>query len=269
MACGTCSRTVSGRTRTAALPGHGRLSARQWTYARPTPIRRRRGALHLADRESVEPRLAIYAENHSEGASPTWPASSTTSSYADQPAFNLDNIVAIFDALASHGPGNDRERIVLLKEARRRTARPSHPRHRSALAAATTAASSSFPSSASSSAPGHRGPLERRRRFRRTKCHVMYTSGSTDVPRASPSRSTISSPSGSPGPPRFRRGPGELFLSFLPSTHLRPLPRNAGHHLLARHVPLRREPLAETLFGLLPKTARQASSAFPSAGPAP
>ncbi|MGB8958681.1 MAG: AMP-binding protein, partial [Candidatus Aminicenantales bacterium] len=77
----------------------------------------------LSDREGVEPRLAIYAENHAEGA------------FADlaclfydilgtplNPHFSLDNIVGVFDALSiSLVLANDRERIALLKEARRRT----------------------------------------------------------------------------------------------------------------------------------------------------
>jgi len=101
---------------------------RIWTYAAAKRhIRETAGALYaLADAEGLEPRLAIYAENHAEGA-----AADLACLFYDildtpiNPHFNLENIVGVCDALAVNMVlANDRERIGLLKEARRRTAKP-------------------------------------------------------------------------------------------------------------------------------------------------
>src|SRR5512138_995925 len=101
---------------------------RVWSYeAAGRHIRETAGALHaLAGREGLEPRLAIFAENHAEGA-----FTDLACLFYDivvtplNPHFNLDNLGGIFDALGINLVlANDRERIALLKEVRRRTARP-------------------------------------------------------------------------------------------------------------------------------------------------
>ncbi len=235
---------------------------RQWTYATANrQIRETAAALFtLADRESVEPRLAIYAENHSEGA------------FADlaclfydildtpvNPHFNLDNIVTIFDALAINmALANDRERIVLLKEARRRTARPflilvTDP----ALGGGDDCVVFLPELRKQLGARDIEARLERRRRFRPNEvATVMFTSGSTGRPKG------VSFSIYNLVSKRFARaaalpavGPGEVFLSFLPLYH------TFGRYLEMLGIIFWRgtyvfagNPSAETLFGLLPKT---------------
>ncbi len=100
---------------------------RLWTYeAAARHVRETAGALYaLAGAEGVEPRLAIYAENHAEGA--VADLACLCYDILDTPVnphFSLENVVGICDALAVNMVlANDRERIGLLREARRRTAR--------------------------------------------------------------------------------------------------------------------------------------------------
>ncbi|HPW18379.1 MAG TPA: AMP-binding protein [Candidatus Aminicenantes bacterium] len=233
---------------------------RVWTYAAAArQIRETAGALYaLADREGVEPRLAIYAENHPEGA------------FADlaclfydildtplNPHFSLDNIVAVFDALSvTMALANDRERVAVLKEALGRTARPFLilvtdpalrgddgvvflPELRKQLGARDIDAR-----------------LERRRRFRPDEvATVMFTSGSTGRPKGV-SFSVYNLVS-----KRFARaaalpavGPGEIFLCFLPLYHTfgRFLEMLGAIYWRGTYV-FAGNPSVETLFTLFPK----------------
>ena len=191
--------------------------------------------------------------------SPTWPASSTTSSTRRiNPHFSLDNIVAVFDALSiSLVLANDRERIALLKEARRRTARPF-------LILVTDAALRGDDDGIVFLAEfckqlGARdidARLARRRRFRLDEvATVMFTSGSTGRPKG------VSFSIYNLVSKRFARaaalpavGPEEVFLSFLPLFH------TFGRYLELLGTIFWRgtyvfagNPSAETLFNLLPK----------------
>ncbi|RPJ02273.1 MAG: hypothetical protein EHM31_03465 [Candidatus Aminicenantes bacterium] len=234
---------------------------RQWSYeAGNRRIRETAAALFaLADREGVEPRLAIYAENHAEGA------------FADlaclfydildtpiNPHFNLDNIVAIFDALSVNLVlANDRERIALLKEARQRTAKPF-------LILVTDAALRGDDDGTVFLAEfckqlGARdidARLAKRRRFRLDEvATVMFTSGSTGRPKG------VSFSIYNLVSKRFARaaalpavGPDEVFLSFLPLFH------TFGRYLEMLGTIFWRgtyvfagNPSAETLFNLLPR----------------
>ena len=234
---------------------------RLWSYeAANRHIRETAAALFaLADREGVEPRLAIYAENHAEGA------------FADlaclfydildtplNPHFSLDNIVAVFDALSINLVlANDRERIALLKEARRRTAKPF-------LILVTDAALRGdddgivfLPELCKQlGARDIDARLARRRRFRLDEvATVMFTSGSTGRPKG------VSFSIYNLVSKRFARaaalpavGPDEVFLSFLPLFH------TFGRYLEMLGTIFWRgtyvfagNPSAETLFNLLPK----------------
>ena len=234
---------------------------RQWSYETANRhIRETAAALFaLADREGVEPRLAIYAENHAEGA------------FADlacllydivdtpiNPHFNLDNIVAVFDALSiSLVLANDRERIALLKEARQRTAKPF-------LILVTDAALRGDDDGIIFLAEfckqlGARdidARLAKRRRFRNGEvATVMFTSGSTGRPKG------VSFSIYNLVSKRFARaaalpavGPDEVFLSFLPLFH------TFGRYLEMLGTIFWRglyvfagNPSSETLFNLLPK----------------
>ncbi len=213
----------------------------------------------LSDREGVEPRLAIYAENHAEGA------------FADlaclfydildtplNPHFSLDNIVGVFDALSiSLVLANDRERIALLKEARRRTAKPF-------LILVTDAALRGdddgivfLPELCKQlGAKDIDARLARRRRFRLDEvATVMFTSGSTGRPKG------VSFSIYNLVSKRFARaaalpavGPDEVFLSFLPLFHTfgRFLEMLGTIFWRGTYV-FAGNPSAETLFSLLPK----------------
>lgn len=234
---------------------------RQWSYdSANRHIRETAAALFaLADREGVEPRLAIYADNHAEGA------------FADlacllydiidtplNPHFSLDNIVAVFDALSINLVlANDRERVSLLKEARRRTAKPF-------LILVTEAALRGDDDGIVFLAEFRKqlgardidARLAKRRRFRLDEvATVMFTSGSTGRPKGvSFSIYNLISK-------RFARaaalpavGPDEAFLSFLPLFH------TFGRYLEMLGTIFWRgtyvfagNPSAETLFNLLPK----------------
>ncbi|HOW86295.1 MAG TPA: AMP-binding protein [Candidatus Aminicenantes bacterium] len=232
---------------------------RVWTYdAAGRHIRETAAALHLlADRDGREPRLAIYAENHPEGA------------FADlaclfydildtplNPHFSLDNVVGIFDALdIGLALANDRERLGLLKEARRRTARPfqilvSDPALRNDGEVVF------LPELCKRlGARDIDARLEKRRRFRPGEvATVMYTSGTTGRPKG------VSFSIYNLIAKRFARaaalpavGPDEVFLSFLPLYH------TFGRYLEMLGAIFWRgtyafagNPSAETLFGLLP-----------------
>ncbi len=198
---------------------------RVWTYdAAGRHIRETAAALHLlADRDGREPRLAIYAENHPEGA------------FADlaclfydildtplNPHFSLDNVVGIFDALdIGLALANDRERLGLLNEARRRTVRPfqilvSDPALRNEGEVVF------LPELCKRlGARDIDARLEKRRRFRPGEvATVMYTSGTTGRPKG------VSFSIYNLIAKRFARaaalpaiGPDEVFLSFLPLYH--------------------------------------------------
>ena len=234
---------------------------RQWSYETANRhIRETAAALFaLADREGVEPRLAIYADNHAESA------------FADlacllydiidtplNPHFSLDNIIAVFDALSINLVlANDRERISLLKEARRRTAKPF-------LILVTDAALRGDDDGVVFLAEfckqlGARdidARLAKRRRFRLDEvATVMFTSGSTGRPKG------VSFSIYNLVSKRFARaaalpavGPDEVFLSFLPLFH------TFGRYLEMLGTIFWRgtyvfagNPSAETLFNLLPK----------------
>ena len=234
---------------------------RQWTYeAANRHILETAAALFaLADREGVEPRLAIYAENHAEGA-----FVDLACLFYDildtplNPHFNLDNIVGIFDALSINLVlANDRERISLLKEARRRTARPflivvTDPALRGDNEGVVF-----LPELCKQlGARDIDARLAGRRRFRLDEvATVMFTSGSTGRPKGV-SFSVYNLVS-----KRFARaaalpavGPDEVFLSFLPLFH------TFGRYLEMLGTIFWRgtyvfagNPSAETLFNLLPK----------------
>lgn len=234
---------------------------RVWSYeAAGRHIRETAGALlSLAGRDGLEPRLAIFAENHAEGA------------FADlacllydlldtplNPHLNLDNIVAVFDSLAINmALANDRERIELLKEARRRTARPF-------LILVTDPALGEDEAgvlflTGFCRQLGTREVdqlLERRRRFRLDEvATVMFTSGSTGRPKG------VSFSIYNLVAKRFARaaalpmvGPDEVFLSFLPLYHTfgRYLEMLGAIYWRGTYV-FAGNPSAETLFALLPK----------------
>ena len=234
---------------------------RQWSYeAANRHIRETAAALFaLSDREGVEPRLAIYAENHAEGA-----FTDLACLFYDildtpiNPHFNLDNIVAVFDALSiSLVLANDRERIALLKEARRRTAKPF-------LILVTDAALRGdddcivfLPELCKQlGAKDIDARLAKRRRFRPDEvATVMFTSGSTGRPKG------VSFSIYNLVSKRFARaaalpavGPDEVFLSFLPLYH------TFGRYLEMLGTIFWRgtyvfagNPSAETLFNLLPR----------------
>ena len=233
---------------------------RVWTYAAADRhIRETAAAFYaLADREGLEPRLAIYAENHPEGA------------FADlaclfydildtplNPHFNLDNVVAIFDALAVNlALANDRERIALLKEARRRTARPflilvTDPALRDdGDVVFLTELCKQL------GARDIDARLARRRRFRIDEvATVMFTSGTTGRPKG------VSFSLYNLVTKRFARaaalpavGPDEVFLSFLPLYHTfgRFLEMLGAIYWRGTYV-FAGNPSAETLFSLLPR----------------
>ena len=248
---------------------------RIWTYATAERhIRETAGALYaLADAEGLEPRLAIYAENHAEGA------------FADlacllydildtplNPHFNLDNIVTVFDALAINMVlANDRERIERLKEARRRTARPfrilvTDP----ALRDGDEGTVFLTEYCKQLGAKDVEARLARRRRFRLDEvATVMFTSGSTGRPKG------VSFSIYNLVTKRFARaaalpmvGPEEVFLSFLPLYHTfgRYLELLGSIFWRGTYV-FAGNPSAETLFALLPGSGRPASSASRCAGP--
>jgi long-subunit acyl-CoA synthetase (AMP-forming) len=234
---------------------------RQWSYeTAQRHIRETAAALFaLADREGAAPRLAIYAENHAEGA------------FADlaclfydildtplNPHFSLDNVVAVFDALSINLVlANDRERISLLKEARRRTAKPflilvTDPAHRDDDGDIVFLAE--FCKQLGARDIDAR--LAKRRRFQLDEvATVMFTSGSTGRPKG------VSFSIYNLVSKRFARaaalpavGPGEVFLSFLPLFH------TFGRYLEMLGTIFWRgtyvfagNPSAETLFALLPK----------------
>ena len=196
---------------------------RIWTYATAKRhIRETAGALYaLADAEGLEPRLAIFAENHAEGA-----AADLACLFYDildtpiNPHFSLENIVGVCDALAVNMVlANDRERIGLLKEARRRTARPfrilvTDPVLRDGDEG--TVFLTEFCKQLG--AKDVEARLARRRRFRLDEvATVMFTSGSTGRPKG------VSFSIYNLVSKRFARaaalpmvGPEEVFLSFLP-----------------------------------------------------
>ncbi|MBN2206578.1 MAG: AMP-binding protein [Candidatus Aminicenantes bacterium] len=233
---------------------------RVWSYAAAgRHIRETAGALFtLTDAERVEPRLAVFAENHAEGA-----AVDLACLFYDildaplNPHFSLENIVGIFDALSVNlALANDRERIALLKEARRRTARPFR------ILVTAPALRDDDPGTVFLTEYGKRlgardidARLARRRRFRLDEvATVMFTSGSTGQPKGV-SFSTYNLVS-----KRFARaaalplaGPEEVFLSFLPLYHTfgRYLELLGAIFWRGTYV-LAGNPSAETLFGLLP-----------------
>jgi len=234
---------------------------RQWSYrAANRHIRETAAAIFaLADRDGVEPRLAIYAENHPEGA------------FADlaclfydildtpvNPHFSPDNLVAVFDALSVNLVlANDRERIALLKEVRTRTARPF-------LILVNDAALRGDDECIVFLAELRKqlgskdidARLAGRRRFRPDEvATVMFTSGSTGRPKGV-SFSVYNLVS-----KRFARaaalpgvGPDEVFLSFLPLFHTfgRYLEMLGAIFWRGTYV-FAGNPSAETLFALLPK----------------
>lgn len=234
---------------------------RQWSYeAADRRIRETAAALFaLADREGAEPRLAIYAENHPEGA------------FADlaclfydildapiNPHFSLDNVVAVFDALSVNLVlANDRERLALLKEARQRTAKPF-------LILVTDAALRGDDDCVvflaelckQLGARDIEARLAKRRRFRLDEvATVMFTSGSTGRPKG------VSFSIYNLVSKRFARaaalpavGPDEVFLSFLPLFHTfgRYLEMLGAIFWRGTYV-FAGNPSAETLFALLPR----------------
>lgn len=234
---------------------------RVWTYqAAGRHIRETAGALFaLADAERAEPRLAVFAENHPEGA-----AVDLACLFYDildaplNPHFNVENIVGIFDALSVNLVlANDRERVSLLKEARRRTARPFR------ILVTDPALRDDDPGTVFLTEYckqlGLReidARLARRRRLRLDEvATVMFTSGSTGRPKGV-SFSTYNLVS-----KRFARaaalplvGPEEVFLSFLPLYHTfgRYLELLGSVFWRGSYV-FAGNPSAETLFGLLPK----------------
>jgi long-chain acyl-CoA synthetase len=234
---------------------------RVWTYdAAARHIRETAGALYaLADADRVEPRLAIYAENHAEGA--VADLACLLYDILDTPInphFSLENVTGICDALAINMVlANDRERIELLKEARRRTARPfrilvTDPTLRDGDEG--TVFLTEFCKQLGTRDVEAR--LARRRRFRPDEvATVMFTSGSTGRPKGV-SFSTYNLVS-----KRFARaaalpmvGPEEVFLSFLPLYHTfgRYLELLGTIYWRGTYVFVG-NPSAETLFGLLPK----------------
>jgi long-subunit acyl-CoA synthetase (AMP-forming) len=234
---------------------------RLWSYETAgRHIRETAAALYaLAGRQEFEPRLAIYAENHVEGA------------FADlaclfydiistplNPHFNLDNIVGIFDALKiTLVLANDRDRIGLLKQARGRTARPflilvTDPALRDddpGVVFLTELCKQLGSREAD-------GLLGQRRRFRLDEvATVMFTSGSTGRPKG------VSFSMYNLVTKRFARaaglpmvGPDEVFLSFLPLYHTfgRYLEMLGAIFWRGTYV-FAANPSAETLFNLLPK----------------
>jgi long-subunit acyl-CoA synthetase (AMP-forming) len=234
---------------------------RIWTYAAAKRhIRETAGALYtLADAEGLEPRLAIYAENHAEGA-----AADLACLFYDildtpiNPHFNLENVVGVCDALAVNMVlANDRERIGLLKEARRRTARPfrilvTDPALRDGDEG--TVFLTEFCKQLG--AKDVEARLARRRRFRLDEvATVMFTSGSTGRPKG------VSFSIYNLVSKRFARaaalpmvGPEEVFLSFLPLYHTfgRYLELLGSIYWRGTYV-FAGNPSAETLFALLPR----------------
>jgi len=233
---------------------------RTWSYETANrKIRETAAALFaLADREGVEPRLAIYAENHPEGA------------FADlaclfydildtplNPHFNLDNIVAVFDALSiNQALVNDRERIALLKEARRRTVKPFLILVTDPALAGDDGIVFLAEFCKQLGVRDIDARLGRRRRFRPDEvATLMFTSGSTGRPKG------VSFSIYNLVTKRFARaaalpevGPDEVFLSFLPLYH------TFGRYLEMLGLIFWRgtyvfagNPSAETLFSLLPK----------------
>jgi long-subunit acyl-CoA synthetase (AMP-forming) len=234
---------------------------RLWSYeAAGRHIRETAGAIHaLAGRQGVEPRLAVYAENHAEGA-----FVDLACLFYDvlctplNPHFNVDNLVGIFDSLAINLVlANDRDRIGLLKEARRRTIRPF------LILVTDPALRDDDPSviflTELCKQMGSRevdGLLAKRRRFRIDEvATVMFTSGSTGRPKG------VSFSIYNLVAKRFARaaalpmvGPGEVFLSFLPLYHTfgRYLEMLGAIFWRGTYV-FAANPSAETLFSLLPK----------------
>ncbi|HMA52911.1 MAG TPA: AMP-binding protein, partial [Acidobacteriota bacterium] len=206
-----------------------------------------------------EPRLAIYAENHAEGA-----FADLASLFYDilatplNPHFNRDNIVAVFDALSVNLVlANDRERIALLKEARRRTAKPFLILVTDAGLRGDDDCVVFLPEVCKQlGARDIEARLAGRRRFRLDEvATVMFTSGSTGRPKG------VSFSIYNLVSKRFARaaalpavGPGEVFLSFLPLYHTfgRYLEMLGSIFWRGTYV-FAGNPSAETLFSLLPK----------------
>ncbi len=234
---------------------------RLWTYeAAARHVRETAGALYaLAGAEGTEPRLAIYAENHAEGA--VADLACLCYDILDTPVnphFSLENVVGVCDALAINMVlANDRERIGLLREARRRAARPfrilvTDPGLNDGgedLVFLTEYAKQL-------GARDVEARLARRRRFRSDEvATVMFTSGSTGRPKG------VSFSIYNLVSKRFARaaalplvGPEEVFLSFLPLYHTfgRYLELLGTVYWRGTYV-FAGNPSAETLFGLMPK----------------
>jgi len=234
---------------------------RVWTYeAAGRHLRETAGAIHaLAGQDGREPRLAIFAENHAEGA-----FTDLAGLFFDvlvtplNPHFNLENLVAIFDALAiSMVLANDRERIELLKDVRRRAATPFRILVADPALGDDEAGVLFLPGFCKQLETREADRLlDRRRRFAIDEvATVMFTSGSTGRPKG------VSFSTYNLVTKRFARaaalpmvGPDEVFLSFLPLYHTfgRFLEMLGAIYWRGTYV-FAGNPSAETLFGLLPR----------------
>jgi long-subunit acyl-CoA synthetase (AMP-forming) len=236
-------------------------SGRNWTYETVSRhVRNMAGALFaLADGDGAVPRVAIFAENHAQGA-----FVDLACLFHDilvsplNPHFDPGNVVQIFDALGINlAIADDAARVSILREARRLTARPFRIVVTNPDLKAETGADVFLDEFARGlDVRDIDARLEKRRRFRLDEvATVMFTSGSTGRPKG------VSFSPYNLMAKRFARaaalpevGRDEVFLSFLPLYHTfgRYLELQGTIFWRGTYV-LAGNPSAETLFSLFPR----------------